>query len=269
MLASLRRKHPGSPVTRILFYEFGRALVWTLAILLFRFRWFGARHVPADGPLLIVANHQSHLDAPLIGAPITQRQLDYVARAGLYQSRVLAWIMAALNATPIKEQGSDTRAIKDVLARLEQGRAVFIFPEGSRSPDGSVAEFKRGVAVIVKRSRCPVVPVAIEGAFDAWPRTESLPRWFGGRIAVMYGRPIGHDELLRDGAEAALERLHAEIDAMRLRLRAKLRAESDGRYPAPGKGDPVKVSRCQGEVSRCQGVEVSSEEAPAAAPSTP
>lgn len=238
MLDSLRRMHPGSPLTRILFYEFGRVIVTTVVILLFRFRSFGARHVPADGPLLIVANHQSHLDPPLIGAPLRQRQLDYVARAGLYKSRVLSWVMAALNATPIKEEGSDTRAIKDVLGRLEQGRAVLIFAEGSRSPDGAVAEFKRGVAVIVKRSRCPVVPVAIEGAFDAWPKRESLPRLFGSRIAVMYGRPIGHDELLREGADAALDRLRREIDEMRLELRAKLRAVSGGRYPAPGMGDP-------------------------------
>jgi 1-acyl-sn-glycerol-3-phosphate acyltransferase len=243
MLASLRRKHPGSPLTRILFYEFGRVIVATLAILLLRLRWFGARNVPTDGPVLLVSNHQSHLDPPLIGGPITQRQLDFVARAGLYKSRVFAWGIAALNATPIKEEGGDTRAIKDVLARLEQGRAVLIFAEGSRTPDGSVAEFKRGVAVLVRRSRCPVVPVAIEGAFDAWPRTQSLPRLFGSRIAVMYGRPIEHDELLRDGAEAALERLHAEIDAMRLRLRARLRAISDGRYPAPGMGDPRPDTR--------------------------
>lgn len=237
MLARLRLQHPGSPLGRILFYEFGRAIVFLVFVGFFRFRWFGARNVPATGPLLIVANHQSYLDPPIIGAPIRHRQLDYVARAGLYKSRVLSWMMTALNATPIREDGSDTRALKDVLTRLEQGRAVVLFPEGSRTGDGALLPFKRGVAVIVKRSECPVLPVAIEGAFDAWPRSESLPRLLGSRFVVMYGRPIPHGELLRDGPDAALERLRSEIDSMRLQLRARLRAATQGRYPAPSAGE--------------------------------
>src|SRR5688572_21726975 len=166
MFSRLRAKHPGSALTRILFYEFGRVIVLVSIILFYRYRWFGRKQVPATGPVLIIANHQSHMDPPLIGAAIFQRQLDYVARVGLYKSRIFSWIISALNATPIHEDRGDTRAIKDVLARLEAGRAVVIFPEGSRTPDGQVKEFKRGIALIVKRAECPVVPVAIEGAFD-------------------------------------------------------------------------------------------------------
>ncbi len=237
MLTRLRAKHPGSPVTRILFYEFGRVVIVLGAILIYRFRSFGGRNVPATGPVLIVANHQAHLDPPLIGAPIG-RHLDYVARVGLYRSsRVLAWFMSVFNATPIQEDRGDTRAIKDVLARLEAGRAVVIFPEGTRSEDGSVGEFKRGIALLVKRSECPVIPVAIEGAFDAWPRGCGFPRLWGCRIAIAYGQPIPHDELMRDGPDAALARLRGEIDRMRLELRARQRAVSGGRYPRPGPAD--------------------------------
>ncbi len=228
MLSRLRAKHPGSPLTRILFYEFGRVIVLLVVLLVYRFRWFGNRNVPASGPVLIVANHQSHLDPPLIGAPIFQRHLDYLARSGLYESRTLSWIMTALNATPIKEDRGDTRAIKDVLARLEAGRAVVIFPEGTRSEDGGVAEFKRGVALLVKRAECPVVPVAIEGAFDTWPRTRRFPRLWGRRIAIAYGRPIPHDELMGLGPDDALERLRREIDRMRLDLRTRLRLTPHG-----------------------------------------
>jgi 1-acyl-sn-glycerol-3-phosphate acyltransferase len=222
MLSRLRAKHPRSALTRILFYECGRVIVLLFIILFYRYRWFGRKQVPTTGPVLIIANHQSHMDPPLIGAAIFQRQLDYVARVGLYKSRFFSWIISALNATPIHEDRGDTRAIKDVLARLEAGRAVVIFPEGSRTPNGEVQEFKRGIALIVKRSECPVVPVAIEGAFDVWPRTQKYPRLFGRRIAVAYGKPIAHDELMKDGPDAALERLHAEIDRMRLDLRTRL-----------------------------------------------
>ena len=119
-----------------------------------------------------------------------------------------------------------------MLRRLEGGRAVLIFPEGSRTTDGRVAPFKRGVAVLVKRSRCPVVPVALEGAYEAWPRSRRLPRWLGHRVAVMYGRPIPHDELMHGGADAALLRLHDEVEAMRLALRERLDRTSP--RPKPG-----------------------------------
>lgn len=237
MLQRLRDLHPGSPLRRILFYEFGRALVLLVFVLVYRFRWFGRRNVPARGPVLIVANHQSYFDPPLIGAPARQRQLDFIARGGLFRSRPLAWLMSALNATPIREQGGDTRAIRDVLARLAAGRAVVIFPEGSRTPDGSVGEFKRGVALLVERAACPVVPVAVEGAFDAWPRDRPFPLLFGRRFMVAYGSPIDHGELLRAGPDEALRRLRREIDALRLGLRAIMRAATDDRYPPQGPGD--------------------------------
>ncbi|MFM9994323.1 MAG: lysophospholipid acyltransferase family protein [Phycisphaerales bacterium] len=238
MVNRLRAKHPGSPLARLLFYELGRWLTLLLLIACYRHRWFGRRNVPASGAVLLVANHQAHLDPPIVGCPIFQRHLDFIARSGLFRSRVFGWMIASLNSTPIREEGGgDTRAIKDVLARLAAGRAVLIFPEGSRSPDGAIGEFKRGAAVLVKRAACPVVPVAVEGAFDAWPRTRRLPRLWGRRVMVMYGRPVSPQELLAAGPDAAVALLRAEIDAMRLELRRKLRRATDGGYPAPGAGD--------------------------------
>lgn len=238
MVNRLRAKHPGSPLARLLFYEFGRWTTFFILILLYRHRWFGRGNVPASGAVLLVANHQAHMDPPIVGCPILLRHLDFIARSGLFRSRLFGWMIASVNSTPIREEGAgDTRAIKDVLARLAAGRAVLIFPEGSRTPDGAIGEFKRGVALLVKRAGCPVVPVAVEGAFDAWPRARRIPRLWGRRVMVMYGRPIPPGELLAEGPDAALTRLRAEIDAMRLELRAKLRRATNGTYPAPGPGD--------------------------------
>jgi len=197
---------------------------------------YGAHNIPRSGPVILAANHQSYLDPPAIGC-MCRRRLDFVARLGLFNSDRFGRLISAFGALPIREDGvGDTRAIKELLARLEKGRAVLIFPEASRSPDGAMQPFKRGVSILVKRSRCPVVPIAIEGAFDAWPRG-GKPSFWSRRVAVAYGQPIGHEEIVERGAEAGLDRIAHEIDALRLDLRATLRQQSGGRYPRKGPGD--------------------------------
>lgn len=173
--------------------------------------------MPRTGACLIIANHQSYLDPPLIGLT-TLRPLHYVARIGLFESAAFAWLIRALNAVPIRESGSDAKAMREVLKRLEGGASVVLFPEGARTHDGAVRPFKRGVGLIVKKSHCPVVPMAIEGAYDAWPRRMGRPRLFGCRLAAAVGEPIPHDELMRDGADAALQRLHDEVEKLRAEL---------------------------------------------------
>jgi 1-acyl-sn-glycerol-3-phosphate acyltransferase len=218
----LQRKHPGTPLPQVALYQFLRAILQLILAACFRLRAYHPERVPDEGPVLLVANHQSYMDPPIVGCPIHRRHLDFVARGGLFDNPALGRLFSLLHSVPVKEDGGDTGAIKEVLRRLEAGRAVLIFPEGSRTTDGRVDEFKRGVAVLVKRSRCPVIPVALEGAYDAWPRSRTLPRWFGSRVAVMYGEPIGHDDLMRDGPDAALRRLHDEVEGMRAELRRRL-----------------------------------------------
>ncbi len=237
MLNWFRKKRPGTPLSAMLSYAFARNVMVILFTLLYRFRAYGSKRLPASGAVLLVANHQSYLDPPAIGVGISHRHLDYIARMGLFDSRVLAWLLTQFNSLPIREQGGDTAAIKEILRRLESGRAVLIFPEGTRTFDGSMMEFKRGIAVLVKRSRCPVVPVAVEGCFDAWPRQRKWPFLWGKRIAVSYGKPIAHDDLMKDGADAALRRLESETQRLRIGLRRILRRQTNGRFPATGAGD--------------------------------
>lgn len=200
--------------------------------LFFRLRRYHTERFPREGAFLIAANHQSHLDPPSIGVCNTTRPTHFLARAGLFKNRAFAWLITAVNSVPIKEESGDLGAIREILARLGTGVPVLVFPEGARTPDGEVHEFKRGIALLLKRAECPVVPVAIEGAYDAFPRHRRIPRLLGCRIAVMVGRPIPHEELLKDGAEAGLARLRQEIETMRSELRAKLRAATNGRYPS-------------------------------------
>lgn len=217
-------------------FRVSRTLSRWVIIAMYRARAQNRSVVPAHGALLIAANHQSYLDPPLVGGYVTQRECHFVARAGLFKFAPFGRFLEALNCIPIREEQGDAGAIREVLRRLARGEAVVIFPEGSRCHDGAMTPFKRGVALLVKRAKVPVVPAAVEGCFDAWPRGRR-PRLLGARVVVRYGEPIPYDDLMKDGPDAALARLQRQIDAMRLELRAELRQASGGAFPAPGPGD--------------------------------
>lgn len=247
MLLKLRQMRPRTPLWRLALYEFGRMVTAALATLIYRYRSFGLHRVPTTGPVLLVANHQSFLDPPVVGLAVRNRQLDYVARFGLFQARWFSGLITLFNAIPIREDSGDAAAIREILRRLEEGHAVLIFPEGARTDDGAMGSFKRGIALLVKRAQCPVVPVAVEGCFDAWPRTRRLPRLWNVRVAAAVGKPIPHDELMSEGADAALDRLAREVNELRLGLRRMMRRSSRGMYPAPGPGDEAATAETPGD----------------------
>lgn len=205
------------------FYVLCRTFMHAALLVCYGYTRFGLDNVPREGGALLVSNHQSYLDPPIVGICVRGRQFHPLARVGLFKNPLLRAIIAALNAIPIDQDRGDTGAIKATIARLEAGGVVCVFPEGSRTYDGRMQPFQRGAAVILKRSRCPVIPVAIDGAFEAWPRTRRFPRRLFHRIGVQVGRPIDHDELLKDGADAALRRLETEVRALRDDLRRRLR----------------------------------------------
>ncbi|TVQ62594.1 MAG: 1-acyl-sn-glycerol-3-phosphate acyltransferase [Phycisphaerales bacterium] len=237
-MLNLRARRPHSTLFGLVVYAVACGMLRVFLKVFYRLRTEGTERVPASGPALIAANHQSFLDPPAIGVDVRHRQLDFVARGGLFRFKPFGWAISQVNSIPLREDAPDTAAIKEIIRRLEQGSVVMIFPEGSRTEDGAMTSFSRGVAVLVKRAKCPVIPAAIEGAYDVWPRSRKFPKLFGrGRIAVRYGNLIPHDELFADGPDAALRRLEREIDAMRIQLRAELRERTGGRLPAPGPGD--------------------------------
>jgi 1-acyl-sn-glycerol-3-phosphate acyltransferase len=215
----LTDRQPGSPLHKVLFYEVVLRTVRLGLRVVFGTRGYDSLNVPASGPVLLASNHESFLDPPTIAVLLHHRHLEFIARASLFKS-FFGRVIQALNAIPLKDESGDASAIKEVLRRLEAGRAVLIFPEGSRTPDGQMHEFKRGVALLVKKARCPVVPVAISGAYERWPISQKKPRWRGPRVRVIYGKPIPYDELMKNGADAALERVRAEVVVLRDRLKA-------------------------------------------------
>ena len=204
----------------------------------------GVSNVPRTGPVLLVANHQSNLDPPLIAGEIHWRRLEYMAKAELFKTSWFGRFIGGLGAVPVRDDGgSNTAVIRTMLRRLNEGAAVLVFPEGSRTEDGALQSFQPGVALLIKRSKCPVVPVAVEGCFEAWPRSRSRPVLRGVRVGVAFGESISHEALMADGAEAAMVRLAEAVDTLRLDLRATLRLRTGGRFPPAGPGDGPRLEQ--------------------------
>lgn len=236
------RRTPGWPrLTTLFWWTLVRGSLYFLFKMLYRFRIEGAEHVPRTGPIIYVSNHQSHLDPIIVGIVVGDRPFSGMARSTLFSNPVLAAIMRGIGVIALDQSKGDAGAMKAALAELSAGRCVLIFPEGTRTRDGAVHEFKAGAALLIRRSGAPVVPVAMEGAFDIWKIGTSFPK-LSGRLAVRAAPAIAADELMRDGPDSALERLRIQIDSMRLELRARMRRESGGRYPAHSAGDAPCVN---------------------------
>ena len=207
--------------------RFGRwlyDLLWvlcrTLGVSVFGFRVRFAEPLPQHGGLLVVSSHQSHLDPLLLGLA-TDRRLSTLARSSLYRFKPFAAVITSLDAVPIDRNASMVKTMKSIIGRLRDGRAVVIFPEGTRTATGRLGELKSGFALMAKKAEVPIVPVAIVGAYECWPRTSLLPR--PGRIRLEFGPVIPAAEIARLDEREILERCTAqirELDANARRLRA-------------------------------------------------
>ncbi len=170
-----------------LWYQLLQRLLQLVAVLVYGVRYWGRENIPGSGGVLVVSNHQSHLDPPLVGIGCPRR-LNYVARETLFRFAPFAWLIDSVGAFPIDREGMGLGGIKESLKRLKRGEMVLIFPEGTRTGDGAIAPFRPGFTTLAVRSGAAILPVAIEGAFQVWPRRQKFPG--RGRIRVCYGPPI-------------------------------------------------------------------------------
>jgi len=170
-----------------LWYGFIHLACRLSAVVALRVRVEGREHVPACGGAMVLSNHQSHLDPVLIGLAC-DRRLNYLARETLFGFAPFRWLIHSLDAIPLDREGLGLTGLKETLRRLKQGEMVLIFPEGTRTHDGEIAALKPGFSALAKRTAVPLVPVAIEGAFHAWPRWRLLPGV--ATIHILFGEPI-------------------------------------------------------------------------------
>jgi len=192
-----------------------------LFVLVFGIRVYHRRRLPRRGGVLVVANHQSFLD-PVLAAVGMPRPYHPMARESLFRLAPFRWLIRSLYAFPVRRGRVDLGAVREALARLQAGAVVLMFPEGTRTRDGSIGTLHGGPVRIAVRAGVPLVPMVIDGAFEAWPRTALLPRPHTIRVAC--GRPVSAE----DAAAGEPDEVMAALRRQMLGLQAELRRSAAG-----------------------------------------
>jgi 1-acyl-sn-glycerol-3-phosphate acyltransferase len=181
-----------------------------------------------DGPLLVISNHISNLDPPLVGgwlAPVLRRRPRFLAKSALFVGPV-GWFLRAQGVIPVRAGGSDVDAYRAARAVLDQGGVVVIFPEGTRSRDGVLGEPLPGVAMLASRGSVPILPVGVSNTDRLLGRGRRLPR-FGTPITLRVGEPFTLPAAVGRERRAALATATEEL--MR-RIATLLDERHRGRY---------------------------------------
>lgn len=144
-----------------------------LGLFYIRLRLSGVHCFPLKGPVLLVSNHQSFIDPLFLGLAMPRRA-KYAARSTLIRG-VFGRYLLALGAIPINREAVSLSTFKTMIGALGKRDALVYFPEGTRTPDGNLLPLKKGVGLLVRRAKAPVVICGIAGAYESWPRRSPIP----------------------------------------------------------------------------------------------
>ncbi len=193
---------------------------WLSVRLLFRYSVEGQQHLPESGPFIIAPNHASPLDPQMLSAGLPLALLRHTYWAAKESTVMKTWLRRTFSwYTQIVPIANDATALAPAVKILERGDSLIWFPEGARSLDGELHEFKPGIVWLLTKCDVPIVPVFIDGAHAACPGSKSMPRW-RTRVVVRIGPPENAAQLgLKNATEEDIDRA---IDSLRrsvLRLR--------------------------------------------------
>ena len=166
-----------------------------------------------DGPVLIVSNHQSFLDPPMLGISY-EEGIYFFARKTLFKG-IFKWALPLCQAIPIDQENPDAASLKHVIRLLKSGKRVLVFPEGSRTPDGEIHDGMGGIGLILSKTKVPVQPLRISGAFESFPIGSSFPRIHPVTVTVGDPVPFTPAELNAKGKAAYQHLTDKMMDAIR------------------------------------------------------
>ncbi|MBQ8434922.1 MAG: 1-acyl-sn-glycerol-3-phosphate acyltransferase [Oscillospiraceae bacterium] len=146
----------------------------------------GKENIPQDTGFIIASNHRSFADPPLVAVTSKCSKFSFVAKEELFKNPLFGWLIRKLGAFSVVRGKGDMKVISDAVERLEEGRILVIFPEGTRSKDGKLGRGKTGVALIAAKSKAVVVPTAV--VFEGKLR-------FRKKVTVKFGKPIQPEEI--------------------------------------------------------------------------
>jgi 1-acyl-sn-glycerol-3-phosphate acyltransferase len=173
------------------YYYISCFLIRIFLKIFWRYKRIGTKNVPKSGGVIIASNHAAYVDPPFIGA-VCPRELSYLAKAELFSHPLFGWLIRKYNAIPIARGAFDRRAITQAVGILKEGKGLLLFPEGTRSRDGSFLEPKLGVGMIACETGVPIVPTFIynsSGFWDCFFRKR--------RLIIAFDTPIGKEWIAR------------------------------------------------------------------------
>jgi 1-acyl-sn-glycerol-3-phosphate acyltransferase len=195
-------------------YQVSTRLFKLFLLLWHRLRIRGAENIPNHGGVLIASNHASFLDPPVVGVGYRGRPVHFMARNTLWNSRFGSWWMEKVGCIPVSRGTGDMKALKLTIKALREGKAVSIFPEGTRTEDGELQEAKGGIGFIIEKSECVVVPAYIDGTYKAHPKGSKFIKPV--KVSITYGKPITQDEFQALGKGRGAYDKHAALIMQRI-----------------------------------------------------
>jgi long-chain acyl-CoA synthetase len=208
----------------VFFFLLGK-LIYLFALDRFHLKTRGLENLPEKGPYLICPNHQSYIDPIVMAAALPWRLFRQSFAVGTsdifgkgFMRRLAGWLCVVvvdpdINLVPAMRAGA---------FGLRQGRILILYPEGERTNDGAPRIFRKGAAILSIHAQAPIVPVAIEGFYEAWPRHKRFPRFTD--LQLVFGKPI-QPPPLSEASAAAYERLTSELKSTVVAMWQELRGE--------------------------------------------
>jgi 1-acyl-sn-glycerol-3-phosphate acyltransferase len=182
-------------------------------------RSVGEENVPRSGAVIVAPNHVSNLDPPITSCG-TRRPIAFMAKEELFKG-LFGKLISSLGAFPVKRGEGDTESIRRAIALLGEGRALLVFPEGTRGDTVTMLPINRGVAMLARRTGAQVVPVGIAGTHIVAPKGKKGRRH---RITITYGKPFRYEDV----AIGETEKEKREAFAAELGNRIRALCESGG-----------------------------------------
>ena len=179
----LEKKNKDKPRQSFVYFCVSNFFVFPIFRFLFRGQTKGISNLPNTGGVVVVSNHGSHLDPPILGHALG-RPVAFMAKSELFSLPILAPIISACGAYPVKRGAGDREALRTASNRLIDGWATGVFLDGSRQENGRVNDPKAGAAFLAGRTGCPILPVAIVNSQRAFPKGSFLPRFVSIHLRV-------------------------------------------------------------------------------------